>query len=139
MRQCRQFERALERYNRKYLGPRSSLLRQHFGQLRQRSFQSVLTHRANAAHAHHPARFGGKLLKHSLRDWLGEAPATLLARGYAALIAVTTERTAPWIHDGFFHAGCLANPARKIWAARTILISAASTSGRPRRLSPQSG
>src|SRR5258706_6852728 len=129
MRQCRRFERALERYNRKYLGPRSSQLRQRFGQLRQRSFQSVLTHRASAAHAHNPARFGGKLLQHSLRDWLGEGPATLLARRYAALISVTAKRAAPWVHDGFFHAGCLADPARKISAARTLLISAVSNSG----------
>jgi hypothetical protein len=65
----------------------------NFSHLIQSSFKSVVAHRTSAAHARDAARFAGKHFKHALRHRLGETPATLLTRGYSALIVVTAERT----------------------------------------------
>ena len=75
----------------------------NFGHLFQRSFKSVMAHRASAANARDPERFGGKHFKHALRHRLGETPATLLTRGYAALVSVTAERTTMSIDGRNFH------------------------------------
>ena len=75
----------------------------NFSHLIQRSFKSVMARRASAADARDAARFGGKHFKHALRHRLGETPATLLTRGYAALIIVTAERTTVSIDVRNFH------------------------------------
>ena len=80
-----------------------STLPQCFGHPPQRSVQSVLTRRAGVAYARNTANFGRKPLQYFLRHRLREAPATVLARGQAALVTVTTERTTAWIDWRFFH------------------------------------
>jgi len=62
-----------------------------------------MAHRASAAHARDAERFGGKPFKHALRHRLGKTPATLLTRGYAALVMVTAERTMVSIDGQNFH------------------------------------
>ena len=62
-----------------------------------------MAHRASAAHARNTARLDGKPLEHVLRHGLRETPATLLTRGYAALVIVTAERTTVSIDVRNFH------------------------------------